>query len=329
MSGEQRSPFIDYLKAAAIVAVVAQHAIIPRWHPTPPIEDHVFRPFIQFHVPAFLFASGYLYYSAKALSLSDLFLRLRRVLPPFVIASVFWVIFKKGSSATLVETLRLVAIAEALPIYYYVHLIIECIACMWLISHLPARANIGLFAILLLVGASLNWFPAYNPLPRVYGQLRNPLIYVPFFIAGWAARQCSDLWKSLDGFHVRCVAIAAFTVLIALLYVYFGLPKVWQGSWILFRAVFSLTVVALIASLSGSSPAPRVVVFLAAASYTIYLYHFPVVISLQKLMLVDDIPVLRFVLLTVAGLATGSAITVVGSRVLGRRSADMVGTYWR
>jgi fucose 4-O-acetylase-like acetyltransferase len=87
MRPDERLPAVDVIKAAAIVAVVLQHAGPPRWSPHYAEFDQVFRvSWIQFHVPAFVLMAGFL--SARhRLGWDELVSRLRRLLVPYLVAS--------------------------------------------------------------------------------------------------------------------------------------------------------------------------------------------------------------------------------------------------
>ena len=85
---ERRYAEIDALKATAIATIILIHCVRPPWAPgIPPIEvwiGHITR----FGVPAFLFASGFLYATTAPVSLGVTARRLRRILIPYAVVSL-------------------------------------------------------------------------------------------------------------------------------------------------------------------------------------------------------------------------------------------------
>lgn len=90
-TSHQRHHALDWLKAMAIVAVVVTHSGSGAFPNTPGYTgwDGLFAyGLAAFHVPCLLMISGYLYRSAKPLGSADVARRLRRILPPYLVASV-------------------------------------------------------------------------------------------------------------------------------------------------------------------------------------------------------------------------------------------------
>lgn len=125
---------IDVIKAAAIVAVVFQHSGVSFLDPRYGVWDRALRStWGAFHVPAFLLVAGFLYARAEPIGLPEIRRRLGRVLVPYLILSpIAWWITQPGHGL-----LFALATGSASGIYYFIFVLVGCIAFSWLLSRLP------------------------------------------------------------------------------------------------------------------------------------------------------------------------------------------------
>ncbi len=70
---------VNYIKAAAIIAVVMSHAVLPVWDPRFTAVDLALgAKWTAYHVPSFLALSGFLYWSGEPIALATVGRRMLR-----------------------------------------------------------------------------------------------------------------------------------------------------------------------------------------------------------------------------------------------------------
>jgi len=309
-------PTLDWLRAAAIVAVVFTHAGVGPYLST---LDWLLRSlWVPYHVPVFLFVSGVLYHAPEPIGVRALGPRFTRVLVPYLVAScAVWILGLAHVGGPLDALYRL-AVGRALGIYYYVFLLLTCIPLVWVLSRVPRRWIVALLVVAMLAPFSTR------PLIVTDASLRNPLNHAwAFFLAGWTARAFAP---ELARWRPR-LEPALWSACV------FGMGFYWlqRADWIdwptfgLERAIYSLSVVGFVWLWVAGRPAPGAVRFLSRASFSIYLYHAFFVRPLRAPTL--DWPVLPRVLLLVAvGLLGSCALVWAGRRLLGARSRLLLGS---
>jgi len=329
----------DYIKAVAILAVVAQHTHRFRWFiPASETESFLRGYLLCFHVPSFLLVSGFLYAGARTLEWSEVRRRLARVLVPYVIASLLAQQLHLGLHGGLGLKLYQLATGSALGIYYFVPILVSFI----LLSRPLSRCGIGTVAVLFVLSfayiALIGWFPvlqpsaAYTALVRHFPQLglsepdwktagffemRNPLHMAPFFLAGWLARLVQLRRPGLASEQRAPVLGAALAVLAACAW-YLTAPR--PELFTMYRLLYTLGVAGLCIVLAERRPAGRAVLFLGGATYAIYLFHHFFQIPLSRL--ADEwSPLARVPFLFAAGLSGGVAVAWLARRALGEGNA--------
>jgi peptidoglycan/LPS O-acetylase OafA/YrhL len=316
-----RHAVIDWLRVAAIIAVVCHHSGPHAM--SSPIERFVRDTLTDFDVPVFLFASGFLYFAPTPVRLRELGRRFERVLIPYVLASALvWTVGLKPQSG-LADMAFGLATGSALGIYYYVFLITISIPLVWPLSRMTKTqiAVLALAAHLYPMIAKL--VPAIAIDLGLFGRLRNPLLYSwAYFLTGWLVAAHLPELRRLRDRRPMLLFIAGLAG-IALWMIngdrWLGVPWITNG-----RAVYSLSVV-LVASvaLAGRS-VPQRVLFVSQASYTIYLYHLFVVAPLRWRWADWDwwisVP-----LITAIGVCSPLALAYVARRVLGDRARTWFG----
>jgi peptidoglycan/LPS O-acetylase OafA/YrhL len=328
MPERQHYPELDVIKAAAIATVVLIHALPDFWTPGRSTLVILLSELTRFAVPSFLAVSGFLYYQQDPISFRSLGRRFRRILVPYVCISV--VVYAYGflrpqhvSTRSFLEGLLL---AKMFGPYYYIFVLTEFVCLTWLLSRMPGRAVVWFFAVAAAVLVSLqvsNW----NLKLGVTWTLRNPFLWLPWFLLGWVAAAHRHAVLSFTSDHRMKILLGCVIVIAS-----------WALSFTcgaLTGKVRSLATLPLIVALMvgifafnrGRPDNSPLVATISESTYAIYLLH-PFFV-LEALALLTPAyprtaPAVMF-LAWVSGLL-GSAIAIAASRsLLGRYSRDVIG----
>ena len=79
---------IDAIKGLAILVVILIHSMRPQWAPDASSAEIWLGQLTRFAVPGFLATSGFLYATRKKVAWETTLRRLRRILVPYLIASI-------------------------------------------------------------------------------------------------------------------------------------------------------------------------------------------------------------------------------------------------
>jgi len=325
-----RLAVLDDIKAAAIIAVLIQHALPGFWEPQTAWES-LGDWLVQFHVPAFLMVSGFLSQRGVAMSGGDLGRRLQRLLPPYLVASLFW--WSIGRAHPWdgdVGLVWMLATGAVLPIYYYVFVQLACLLLLWPVSRLPRTGQWTLFAGLLL----WHGYQLYDPFMQAwlgfFWTSRNPLVFFHYFLAGYLLADplmsgrghgptAGEPLRPPPIWIVGCaVALLAYVAICALMPGSFG-----RGGAAL-RTLCAFGSVGLIWSASTRGHRIPGAAFLGPATYTLFLYHYPFVTWLAP-WTKSWIPELAVLVKLILPLLAASLLVLVGRRLLGRHSARLLG----
>ena len=264
---------VDFIKAIAILAVVAAHSGMSRWG-----NDGVYdldfvltQSWTPFHVPAFLIVSGFLYASRTPIEGRTIGRRLNRILIPYAVASVT-VFLTLGTASTFLVALILLATASALSIYYYVFLMVCLILLLWPISRIPTWA-IGVLLVLCLLGEiARNTWPATLASKSPTLSMRNIFDHfvLGYFLVGWMVALSLAQVRRIVERHGRLLILAAVVGLFFFGAIYGhllpGPPK-------LARIGYTISAVGAVALLTRTHSASRLILFLSESSLAIYLFH--------------------------------------------------------
>ncbi len=318
---DHRIDAIDFLKAAAIVAVVATHSGVNIFYPMSTAWDRALTStWTWYHVPAFLLVSGFLYQSERPASLRDVARRLARVWIPYVLACLFMLAVGAARVDGVRQALFQIASASILGPYYYIAQITGCMLTLWPLSRLEQRGAALLLAALLAYAVALVHWPALHIPASALWMGRNPLesFVLGYFVLGWVIAQ-HRAWLTLrlsaHRLLIGCIAAAVAYTWIAGL----GLtpnPDITS----LHRVLYTLSVVALILIATRGRRAPPVVRFLSTASLAIYLYHLAPVVA-TSVWINRWPPPLRIAFEFLLGIGFASLLAIVGRRVLGAERA--------
>lgn len=177
---------IDFLKGAAIILVVLGHVISQVWNTDPDIYENnlIFRFCYSFHMPLFVFISGYLSRVTFSPGKSWLLKRFKRIgIPLAVMLFVFYAVLKNGSPADFLHPT---------PYWYLIFLLISD-SLLALDEHFNFK-RITFAAAYIILGA------AYVLIKRDIDILSQLMSYLPFYTAGlflpelWQRRP-ENFWK--------------------------------------------------------------------------------------------------------------------------------------
>ena len=325
----ERLSEIDFIKAAAIVAVVFTHAGPAPWQPTYTTLDLALRySWNSFQVPAFLLVAGFLYQRPGALAWREVARRLRRILIPYLIASGICLGMGFWNPASVREALVQLVTAQTNGIYYFIRMLALCVAVFWPLSRLTPGALAGTLAVIACAAAALGiygrimWFgyvvPPYTGINLL--QISNSVLYpLTYFGIGWVTAAFSTslrarserlepygLAAGLAGIACWIAAAPAYETLIP----FAGVA----------RALYSLSVVGVLAITTRRWRVPAAILFLSEASLGIYLYHILFEASLAPRVAAWP-PLLRISTCVAVDLAGGAAVCLLARRLLGARLA--------
>jgi fucose 4-O-acetylase-like acetyltransferase len=312
----------DHLKAIAIVAVVCTHAGSDAWFAEgSPVVWFLTKSWTVFHVPSFLFVSGFLYAKPQAIAASGAAARLLRVLLPYVLWSCVAQASGLSGASSMREVLFQFATASSLGVYYYVMLLSGCIALMLPLSFLGRRGALALWCVYTAYSVGAAVWPEWRTGDTLFWLMREPLqLYAfGFFLTGWLAA----LWRPELSAWVQRHPLAAtvgssLLATVGLLFVSGAMPF---SLGYFDRAVYTFGVVSSFALLSSARPAARAERFLSDATLGIYLSHFLFILWLRPW--VADWPEgLRVTALVSAGLAGGIGVCWLARRALGSARAS-------
>jgi len=326
----QRFAEIDALKAIGIVTVVLIHSIRSPWDAGVSQLEVWLGHVTRFGVPAFLFASGFLYATRSPVPWATSARRLRRIAVPYLVASALAQVWRAllgattevGAGSVWLDLL----LGSSFGPYYYVFVIAGLVLVTPVFARCSPAAIAALAGILLLaqwcVDAALVW-----QLP-LYWHLRNPLLWWAFFATGWLARlHLAPLSAWLRAHRRRAawalaIAVLALSALCGLDAV---APRLWvrSAAWLDLYAILALIYVLA----SGDGRACRALRTLSDSAYAIYLFHLFFVLAAQTFAPHpwQEISLVSLAAPWAAGLA-GPLLLVAGARAaLGARARDWIG----
>ena len=319
---------IDALKVAGIVTIVLIHAMRSPWDTSVSAVEVWIGHATRFGVPAFLAASGYLYATRKPIPIATTRGRLRRILLPYLVASLaaqvfrFWRDMPPDTGAIWKDLL----LAASFGPYYYVLVIALLVLATPLFARIPVRA---LVPVTLAFGAA-QWVVDAAPFghPALIWHLRNPLLWWAYFLAGWSVRlhrESLSRWVRARGSALSGACVGAALCLTAASALEGSAPRLFvrSAAWLDVYAI--LGAIALLSRHLRRSPAwlRRV----SDATYAIYLFHLFFLLPVQELVPppLGRVSLLAIGLPWLAGIAGSLALVVAARAVLGSRSRDWVG----
>jgi len=280
----------------------------------------------KFAVPAFLVASGILNAAGERVPSALTRARLRRLLVPYLLASVaaqiFGLVFEGRSLAASTVLHDLLLASSFAPFYYVLHAVLFVLGAP-LIARLGPRAFTAV-AFVAIAGQLSFWMTSSLPL---FWAARNPLHWFGFFLAGWWLRRNEVIvlpWLARRRLRACLLIVAGAAIALT---VGGTATKDWLSGAMLWFYVSC--VLSLIVAVAGQrETAQRSVRFLSDSTYTIYLFHLFFVYPVQRLFppapgVFDPVSIGAA---WVAGLLGPLALAALGRALLGARSRTLLGS---
>jgi surface polysaccharide O-acyltransferase-like enzyme len=317
---------VDALKAVGIVAVVLIHSLRPPWDETLSQTEVWLGHLTRFAVPAFLLGSGFLYATTAPVPLAQTLRRLRRVLVPYVLASLgaqlWWTL--TGASSPTGSFLEDLLFGSSFGPYYYVFVIFWLILITPFIARLPRPMLFPIAGVLIAaqwMSDAAVWLPV-----DLFIQVRSPLLWWAYFLIGWLLRVNLSSFEHWIVPRRTPVAIALAMAVSVLTWASAQPgPFLWvrSAAWLEVYAVLGL-IMTLATARTSSPPALR---WLADATYAIYLLHLFFVYPLQHLFPPSPVQAnwLPILVPWLGSLAGSVAVVALLQRLLGNRSRDLIG----
>lgn len=312
-----RVPVIDLLKAFAIVMVIWIHATADPWN-TAALQPFVI--LVNWAVPTFFFASGYLRYTTVPVGGATLRRWLVRLLVPYAIATVIAIVYRRHvlHQNTLSLAFNLLA-GTAWPVYYFVPMLASAYVLAALLSRVP-RAALPLFVVIApVVPLGLDPFPRFLGLLWLF---RSPFLWWGYFLLGWLAASAEPRLARMPASARNGIATVAALVFVGITAVCF-LPGSWRG--LVWPPIVAANYAFLVSAFLffhdvRERPLAR---WLSDASYPIYLYHFFFTSAFRGDLV--NVGTLAKPTAFAAGIVGSLGIVLLGRRVLGRRARLLLG----
>jgi surface polysaccharide O-acyltransferase-like enzyme len=331
VSGSVRARYleVDLWKSVGIGVVVLIHCLPEAWSGQRTAVDIWLASVTRFAVPGFLMASGFLYATREPVPVALTLRRLRRILIPYLIASLGAQLFHvaRGAEPTAGSVLFDLLSAASFGPYYYVMQIFLLVLVTPLFAQLCAASARG-FALLaaVLVGVQLSLEQGWLVPPlSFFWLIRNPLFWAGFFLIGWMLRLHYAPIAALVSSQ-RVLFVVGFAAIVCALGAIIAFPpsQAWvrPATWLSIHAICGLLFVAGCGRATTSTPLAQ----LSDASYAIYLYHLFFVLPLLPFFRVPCEFSLSAIAVPWLGGMLGSLLVVaVARRVLGERSRAWIG----
>ena len=317
---------IDALKADAILVVVLIHSIRSPWNPWVSPAEKWIGEVTRFAVPAFFAASGYLYATTQKIPFATTRRRLKRILVPYLLASlmaqVFWVLHGRTPQIGVISEELL--LCSSFGPYYFIMVIVFFVLAAPIFPRLHGRRLPIALLLLLLVQVSIET-GLTPPLP-IFWRIRNPFLWLGYFVLGWWARMHRDRLMASIGPHRLGLAGGLLALFIALAAATAApLPHALVAA-----LAWGGILVAIALGFVSAAPAqrlPAVLRWLSDCSYAIYLFHLLFVYPARsRSPLPRGVFDARNVALHwLAGVVGSALLIVLVRRLLGRRSRTLLG----
>ncbi|MBP1686977.1 MAG: Acyltransferase family [Deltaproteobacteria bacterium] len=313
---------IDLLKASGIIVVIWIHAF-QEFGTTEALIIRRLAFLTRFAVPAFFFASGFLYASGRPLPLQEFVTRrLVRLLVPYLVASLLALGFRHfifSEQITGRQAAFELAIGAAWGVYYFVPLLLGATIVGQGIFRFRSLAW-PLFALFWVLGLlsemSIIAFDGF------FWQIRSPFLWWGYFFAGWVVAPHFATLEQLTALRRRRIGIAALAVAVTVFLCYvLALQSSWSPQMAALGYVGIYSIIGGLFMLTLGSSAMPAVRWLSEATYPIYLYHYFIIAAVHHWLA----PPLRNPAAFVLGVAGSVGIVHGGRKVLGRYARLLIG----
>ncbi len=268
----QRIVFIDIAKAICIILVVVGHYIpdnSPEWYVA--LHDIIY----TFHMPLFMFASGYVYIATKRDVGYGEFLikKIRRLMVPYLATSVIIITIKlltQGSMSvdnpvTLVSFLRMFYLPEAGYFLWFIW------ALWWMFVIVPLFKTKTSRLLFFFICFVLHFIPLSLPEEFCLSSCKHMLVFFMFGVVAYEQRLLHWFVNAVKWRN----AVAVLCLFMAVQYAYYAnggkntlISAVLPYAGIFFVVEFSKLICRYCKDVRGSW-----LMVVASSSYIIYLFH--------------------------------------------------------
>jgi surface polysaccharide O-acyltransferase-like enzyme len=317
---------VDALKSAGIVVVVLIHSMRSGFVPNLTSLERWIGIQTRFAVPAFLMVSGFLYATRESRGLPKMVRRLRRILLPYLVASLLAQAWSRWTGR-ITPTDSLVMdflLGSSFGPYYYVFVIVGLVFVTTVFARmgrwiLPAG----------LVLAAIQWLLETRFLDLgagQYWQIRNPLLWWAYFLAGWGVRRNYDAIAAWIRPRQVIVAVGLIVLVGTLSVLGFADAPEWalrSAAWVNIYAISAL----IFTATTGLGSSPTLIRVLSDATYPTYLLHLFFVYEMARRFPGPALQThpLGVALSVFAGLFGSLAVIFLARKLLGRHSRDLIG----
>lgn len=292
------------------------------------------RQIINFAVPVFLFIAGYFAFNNKKQSSSELIKsRLMRVLPPYIICSIIYILvdfITKRKVPTGTELFLDFALGKAMVVGYFVIVIIQYIILTPAIKRIQnQRTHLLVMSVMTIIGLTYtyaskflfddSWAASFPFSAAVF------FVWYPFFHLGFY------LSKYNPKISIRIVAIPVLLILCMIEAFYlnnvsgyeFATSQIKTSSFAL-----SFAICLFVYKMKGANVTCKPLSFLGINSFSIYLLHMlflPRATTLAyKLNLIDRFPFISILFIAAITMACAVIATVVIKRLLPPKTSALI-----
>jgi surface polysaccharide O-acyltransferase-like enzyme len=316
----------DLLKAIGIVAVVLIHSVRSPFTPGVSEVELWIGRVTRFAVPAFLLSSGFLYASRSPVPWPTTARRLRRILGPYLVASLAAQGFEwlRGTPRSVGQVLHDLLLASSFGPYYYVWIALVVV----LLAPLLARAGPRALAAILLLTVASQWLleSALLGFAPFFWHLRNPLLWIGYFVCGWALRLHEAKLRGWLAAHRGAALASSAGAVVGLALAGAQALPLLQAQTLSWLGIYA-TLALLLAVSFGRRTESRILKELSEGSYAIYLFHLFFVLPARDATLpaAGAFEALAVLGPWAAGLAGPLLLIALARRTLGARSRALIG----
>ncbi|MDP6978935.1 MAG: acyltransferase [Myxococcota bacterium] len=275
----ERYAEIDWIKVAGIFAVLVIHTLRAPWNASASETEQFLNQQLRFAVPGFLFCSGFLYARTAAFDWRVTGARLRRILVPYLVASLGAEVYRavESSPRTAGEVAFNLLTGNSFGHYYYVFIIVV------LVASTPVIARFGRTGVHAIIAVTMTFQFISTILDALgagfalrfesnYWIFRSPLLWWNFFAFGWLVREHHQAFRSWVAERRRGLAagLLVIFVLLGAAWVAFSSPIVrGLGAWLQIFCILSL----ILALSAGRTTRSVIAARISDATYAVYLFH--------------------------------------------------------
>ena len=266
---KERVLSLDIARAMMIVLVVIGHydpVTAPEWYKT------MLKVIYTFHMPVFLFVSGYVYIATKKEEsyINFLLKKVKRLLVPYYVTSLLVITIKLLTQGSMhVQTpVTMSAYIEMLYLPIAGYFLWFVLALWWMFVIVPWFKTRAQRLMLMVVSVVLAFLPMELTDVMCMNELKKMMVY---FMCGVVAYDYKDEMSEVLTRLSRSIVVPIVFVLMEILYFGYGVE---QMKYVLpFVGIAAVMQLSDVISVMAKGMMMKVLLYCSAASYIIYLFH--------------------------------------------------------